>query len=158
MEEEPSKVKKSRLKKEKQMLKKGIDKFVGKEIQGYIDEIHYELDFTFYFPSIKKSYRGQLQGTMIPIINKEHITRAKNYMSKHLYQRETAYKVVSYNSQNHQIEVEEADLGSEESVTGKMFRRGYMKIKQESMMDLDQVYLMNLRSLQRVGQAGQKGI
>ena len=59
-----------------------MDSFLDKVVNGCIEEFNYELDFQFYSEETGLIKKFKYAGIKIPIVNKEHATSLKNFLSK----------------------------------------------------------------------------
>ena len=70
------------LPKKRKFRQKKLSTFQDKVVTGVLEQFNYELDFQFYSKETGLVKKFKYAGIKIPIVNKEHATNLKNFLSK----------------------------------------------------------------------------
>ena len=146
-------------KKKKQKLPT-LESLIGTEINAWIEEVNYKLDFKMYVKELDDYVDCVFLGVMIPVVGKEHMQSFRNFCSKNVLQRLRKFKLKqSPNADGVLVySLVELHVSEDESLMKKLFTNAFCKLEKEAQTKLDLTELLSLRSLQDQGINSGKGI
>ena len=152
--EEPAEEKEGTTRKERRKQKKrenqmmNIDDYKGKTLNGYVDFVNFNLSFKMWVQELEKVVEAKFTLVKIPVINKGHVTKLKNWMSKNIYQKDFKFTILSVEDDVLNI------VESEGEVLSKLLKNGWARLEPEAASEMPPDFFGRLREVQ--GEAQEK--
>lgn len=125
----------------------GLEGCRGKTLRGFVDNVNFNLSFKVWVEELGAVVEARFAWVKIPVINKEHVTKLKNWMSKNIFQRD--FRFVVSNIDEDTAEIVEA----EGEVLAPLLRNGWARLESEAVTEMSADFFGRLRAAQDEAQA-----
>lgn len=119
----------------------------GETFSGYIDNVNFNLSFKVWVDGLDKVIEAKFAWVKIPVINKDHVTKLKNWMSKNLFQRDFKFQVGSVEDELINI------VETEGNVLSLLLKMGWARLESEAASEMPADFFGRLREAQDEAQA-----
>lgn len=131
---------------QKKIKVKKVEELVGSEVDGYIDEVNFNLSFKLWIPDLGKRVDAKFHLVRTPVIKKDHVTKLKNWMSKNIYQKDFKFQVMGMEDDTLNI------IETEGDILCLMVRMGWSRLESEAASDMPPDLFARLREAQEEAQ------
>lgn len=114
----------------------------GRTFDAYVDNVNFNLSFKVWVDGLDKIIEAKFGWVKIPVINKDHVTKLKNWMSKNLFQRDFKFQVGSV--EEDLINIVETDG----DVLSLLLKNGWARLEPEAATEMPADFFGRLREAQ----------